>query len=214
MSRFTLAAGVFFIMVLSACADGSGEGATTPPGDPSFQRHQPDLFSTFGAQPLAWADFDSDGDLDLFVGFGGEEANRLYRNDQGTFVDVASEVGLADVPETRAAAWGDYDGDGDLDLYVGFRLVPGTPNRLYRNDDRGARFVDVAREVGLELHGNTRQPAFVDYDGDGDVDLFVGSTWTRTATWTRSWPTRTATRTLSTATRAMGDSKRSLRSWA
>ena len=157
MSRSPLPEGVFsVIMALTACADGLDERSATPPGGPSFQRHQPELFSTFGAQPLAWADFDSDGDLDLFVGFGGGQANRLYRNDQGTFVDVASEVGLADVPETRAAAWGDYDGDGDLDLYVGFRLVPETPNRLYRNDDRGARFVDVAREVGLELHGNTR----------------------------------------------------------
>ncbi len=173
MNRCLLIAGVSSVItVVTACADGD-EGLETVPVGPSFQRHQPELFSTYGAQPLAWADYDSDGDLDLFAGFGGGQANRLYRNDRGTFVDVASEVGLADVPETRAAAWGDYDGDGDLDLYVGFRLEPETPNRLYRNDDRGRRFVDLAPEMGLELQGNTRQPSFVDYDGDGDLDLFV-----------------------------------------
>ena len=91
-------------------------------------------------------------------------------NDRGIFVDVAGPVGLADAEGTRAAAWGDYDGDGDADLYVGFGAT-GPPDRLYRND--GGTFVDVAAEVGVARVGETRQPSFVDYDGDGDLDLFV-----------------------------------------
>ena len=136
---------------------------------PIFTRVQPDLFSEFGAQTNAWADFDGDADLDLFVGFRGHP-NRLYRNDLGTFVDVAEAVGLSDPEETRASAWGDYDRDGDLDLYVGFADV-GVGNRLYRND--GGTFVDVAGELGVDRAGTTRQPAWIDYDGDDDVDLFV-----------------------------------------
>ena len=153
---------------------GEDEGATEAPGPeqvlpPTFSALQPELFAAPGAQTNAWADFDRDGDLDLFVGFRGA-ANRLYRNEQGTFVDVAPALGIADEEETRAAAWGDYDLDGDLDLYVGFATGE-TPNRLYRNDVTG--FVDVAAEVGVAQGGVTRQPAFVDYDGDLDVDLFV-----------------------------------------
>ena len=164
---------VLVVGALSAALFSGCEPAGDPPAAPaapSFVRQQEQVFSDHGAQPLAWADYDRDGDLDLFVGFRGR-ANRLYRNDRGTFVDVAPEAGLADEAETRAVAWGDYDGDGDLDLYVGFRLDPDAPNRLYRNDD--GTFVDVAPELGIAVSGNTRQPSFVDYDGDGDLDLFV-----------------------------------------
>lgn len=135
---------------------------------------QPDFFGAFGAQPNAWADYDLDGDLDLFVGFR-PRANRLYRNDEGRFVEVAADVGLADVPDTRAAAWGDFDLDGDPDLFVGLDQVEGEGNRLYRNDatSEGRRFVDVAPDLGIDDSGVSRQPAFVDFDGDGDLDLFV-----------------------------------------
>lgn len=156
-------------VALAACAPADEPATPQGPAGPSFVPLQPDLFSAPGAQPNAWADYDGDGDLDLFVGFRGR-ADRLYRNDQGTFVDVAVDVGLDATAETRAASWGDYDLDGDPDLYVGF-ASPDVPNRLYRNDE--GRFVDVAAEVGVDRGGVTRQPSFVDYDGDGDLDLFV-----------------------------------------
>ncbi len=136
----------------------------------AFDRVEPELFGTPGAQTNSWTDYDGDGDLDLFVGMR-YTPNRLYRNDGGNFVDVAPEVGLADIEDTRAGAWGDYDGDGDPDLYVGYPVAEGTPNRLYRND--AGHFVDVAPGLGVDLLGTSRQPAWVDYDGDGDLDLFV-----------------------------------------
>ena len=58
-------------------------------------------------------------------------------------------VGLADHVETRAAAWGDFDADGHLDLYIGF--IDGTPNKLYRNDGNGRHFTDVAAELGVDV---------------------------------------------------------------
>lgn len=144
----------------------------SPTYPPTFEAVDPELFSTPGAQPLAWADYDGDGDLDLFVGFRGAP-NRLYRNDGGHFTDVAPEMGLDDPWETRAAAWGDYDDDGDPDLLVGFRPEDGPPNRLYRNDGPGTPFTDVAPALGLDLVGNSRQPSWLDVDGDGDLDLFM-----------------------------------------
>src|SRR5688572_13786216 len=137
---------------------------------PSFELVQPQLFSAPGGQANAWADADNDGDLDYFVAFRGRP-NRFYRNHQGTFRDVAEAVGLADNVETRAVAWGDFDADGDPDLFIGF-ADPTIPAKVYRSD-RGARFADVAREIGVELRGVARQPAWIDYDGDGDLDLFA-----------------------------------------
>jgi len=177
MTRQSLGAGPLIaiatsVALLGGCRGGTSDTTESDTLPPSFESLQPELFSTFGAQANAWADYDGDGDLDLFVGFRGQ-SNRLYRNDRGVFTDVAAEVGLADPEETRAAAWGDYDGDGDLDLYVGFAADEGSANRLYRNEERGVRFIDVAASLGIERTGTTRQPAFVDYDGDGDLDLFV-----------------------------------------
>lgn len=145
--------------------------AQAPAWRPAFERVQSQLFSAPGGQANAWADVDGDGDLDYFVAFRGRP-NRLYRNDNGTFVDVAKHVGLSDEVETRAAAWGDFDGDGDSDLYLGFS-DPKVPAKVYRNDAKGSRFVDVAKSIGVHLTGVARQPAWVDYDGDGDLDLFA-----------------------------------------
>jgi len=107
----------------------------------------------------------------------------LYRNDSGQFTDVAAAVGVADTDVTRAAAWGDYNGDGHLDLFVGFVSREGSWNRLYRNEGDGARddggsevkrFTDVTEATGVGMTGSFRQVSWIDYDNDGDVDLFIG----------------------------------------
>ncbi|MFP5355671.1 MAG: FG-GAP repeat domain-containing protein, partial [Gemmatimonadota bacterium] len=159
------------LVLLAACQGsipaprGTGEAVAVPSAAlaPEFAQVQPALFSTPGAQPNAWADFDNDGDLDLYVGFRGGVRARLYRNDGGTFVDVARDVGVDDSLEVRAAAWGDYDADGHVDLYVGFTPAAPVPNKLYRNSG-GGRFVDVAASAGVAERGTTRQPSFIDYD--------------------------------------------------
>jgi hypothetical protein len=139
---------------------------------PAFEPMQADLFATPSAFTNAFADYDNDGDLDLFVGFDGK-ANRLYRNDRGVFVDVAAAAGIADARPSRAVAWGDFDADGDADLLVGFTPTAGqSVLKLYRNN--AGTFADVTTASGLMVAtGAVRQPAWVDVDADGDLDLFI-----------------------------------------
>ena len=161
---------VVFLAALAACAPGE-----RPPEPVRFAPVAVEAFLAGNTLTDAWADFDGDLDPDRFVGFNGEPS-RLYRNDGGgAFTDVAADVGLAVSRRVRTSAWGDFDGDGDPDLLLGYApdsLASGVL-ALWRND-AGASFVNVAAEVGLALAGGaTRQASWVDYDGDRDLDLFL-----------------------------------------
>src|SRR5690349_833977 len=116
-----------------------------------FELVQPELFGVSGGQPSCWADFNADGYVDLFVGFKDGVANRLYRYDGHAFADVAADAGLADVTDTRAAAWGDFAEDGHLALYVGYTRRSNVANRLYQYD--GKKFVDIAPDLGIDAKG-------------------------------------------------------------
>ena len=128
------------------------------------------LGDTGQGNAVAWGDYDNDGDLDLYLAKGTGQANRLLRNDGvDTFVDVTSSSGpLGDVGNSRGVAWGDYDSDGDLDLYV---ANSGQPNRLFRNEGDGT-FAD-ATSGPLGNSDSTQGVAWGDYDNDGRLDLYV-----------------------------------------
>jgi hypothetical protein len=121
----------------------------------------------------SWADFDLDGDYDLFLSNNNGPA-RLYRNNgDGTFTNVAQSAGLSDLTflrSTRAGVWGDYDNDGDRDLFV---TSPSLPNKLYRNNGNGT-FTDVSSPAGIRpVVVNSYPAAWGDYDNDGFLDLYV-----------------------------------------
>ena len=126
-----------------------------------------------GYSGTAFGDYDNDGDLDLYGGQNG--ANKLYRNNgDGTFTDVTTTAGVAGTSnDTKGVAWGDYDHDGDLDLYV---AQSGASNHLFKNNGDGT-FSDVATSEGVadSSTSNSRGVAWEDFDNDGDLDLLLSS---------------------------------------
>jgi len=128
-----------------------------------------------------FADVDNDGDADLFIARGGQyeiEANRLLRNDSadGTihFTDITGEAGVGTRDFTYQGSFGDYDNDGDLDLFMANYGV-NVKDRLFRNDSIGGkvRFTDVSAEAGVSLPGWSWAANFTDINGDGWQDIYV-----------------------------------------
>src|SRR5499427_2032520 len=156
----------------------AGLNHTTVFGGASSNKY---LLETTGTG-VAFIDADDDGRLDLFFvngtrleGFPADAAptNHLYRNrGDGTFEDVTRRAGLAASGWGQGACVGDYDGDGHDDLFVSYF----GRNRLYRNRGDGT-FEDATRAAGI-AGGRTRWGtgcAFLDYDRDGRLDLFVAN---------------------------------------
>ncbi|MDP7281040.1 MAG: FG-GAP-like repeat-containing protein, partial [Candidatus Poribacteria bacterium] len=116
-----------------------------------------------------WADFDEDGDPDLHATWNSDEPGKLFVNENGGLIDQASSKGSRDGGES--SSWGDYDGDGDPDLLVTRTAGAPTSDRVYRND--GGTFVEKRSSIGLSYSTFGRRSGWVDYDGDGDLDLHV-----------------------------------------
>jgi hypothetical protein len=139
------------------------------------------LLTVVPSQVAAWADYDNDGWLDLFVGGEPIRSERvqmvlrsgLYRNrGDGTFEEVAARAGVTNEGYMcKGANWGDFDDDGSPDLFVANQ---GGPCRLYRNNRNGT-FTDVAPQVGVTQPHTCFSCWFWDYDNDGWLDLFVTS---------------------------------------
>ena len=140
----------------------------------SSQQHPEDF-----AGGAAAGDYDNDGDIDVFIVRGDIGPNLLYQNDgTGHFVDVALQAGLA---YTKSASqnyrhsgptFADMDGDGDLDLFIGG--IEFDPAFIYSNNGDGT-FTNVTSGSGIDLLSTqfTLSSAFGDYDGDGDLDMFL-----------------------------------------
>ncbi len=164
-------------------------------GDGTFDDRsaQPGLREQVYALNVARADFDNDGDLDVVLLRGGWENPlrlSLLRNEgDATFDDVTIASGLSLPIATESAAWGDYDNDGLVDLFVcgEYRLPSLGPDaapqpdpdprnrcRLYHNQGNGT-FIDVAVKAGVVNERCAKGSAWGDYDGDGRLDLFVSN---------------------------------------
>jgi hypothetical protein len=157
-------------------ADGKGGYVDAPNGA--------GLGGITGGLNLAHADYDNDGDADVFLmrgawlGEGGQHPSSLLRNrGDGTFDDVTFESGLYFLHPTPTAAWSDFDRDGDLDLFVGHESGVASggashPSALYRNEGNG-RFLEISREVGMTLDAFVKAASWGDVNDDGLPDLYV-----------------------------------------
>jgi hypothetical protein len=159
--------------------DGTFEGRSTSSG----------LDEQIYALNVVRADFDNDGDLDVLLLRGGWETpmrlSLLCNDGRGVFEDVTGASGLAEPIATESAAWGDFDNDGLVDIFVcGEYLQPFSPRttapdrrnrcRLYHNRGDGT-FVDVAAAAGVVNEQCAKGCGWGDYDGDGWLDLFVSN---------------------------------------
>jgi hypothetical protein len=131
----------------------------------------PSLLSYGNGGGVAWGDYDNDGDFDLFVAEAYSSVNRLLRNDGGgVFTNVSTPVIAPAGENCVSAQWGDYDNDGDLDLFVA--NFDGA-NHLFRNDG-GGTFTDVAN-AAFAAPCHASGSAWADYDGDGDLDMYLAT---------------------------------------
>lgn len=134
-----------------------------------------------GGLNLVQADYDNDGDTDVFALRGawmaraGRIPNSLLRNNgDGTFSDVTKSAGVMTARPTQTARWFDYNGDGWLDLFVGNETTPGNQNRceLYTNNGDGT-FRENSFECGIRVFEFVKGVASGDYNNDGRPDLFL-----------------------------------------
>ena len=151
-------------------------------GDGTFDdvTEEAGLLSFHPTQTAAWADFDRDGYLDLFVGHESTSADPrpsqlFHNNGNGTFSSVPLPPGLANAGFVKGVAWGDIDNDGWPDLYLS---VMYGHNKLFHNDGKPGpdgtwRFTDVTAKAGVDKQSNSFACFFFDFDNDGWPDLFV-----------------------------------------
>ncbi|MFZ1591614.1 MAG: CRTAC1 family protein, partial [Chitinophagales bacterium] len=137
---------------------------TTVTGDPIVMDNQPSDGAT-------WADMDNDGDIDAFVVNWYGKNNMLYANNgDGTFEQIVDGIAVNDFGYSETAAWGDYDNDGYVDLYV-TNSDSIKKNYLYHND--GSTFTKITEgDITTEAYVS-RCANWIDVDGDNDVDMFV-----------------------------------------
>ncbi len=129
---------------------------------------------------VAFIDYDNDSWIDIYIANGDGQPNALYRNlGNGSYVDLAPSAGVADLGYTTGVAVGDLNNDGYDDIYVGNQPsmgdgvnFPDGPDKLYINNKNGT-FREIGVPAGIHEDGFTTSIAFLDYDGDGFLDIVV-----------------------------------------
>jgi len=134
----------------------------------------------FISRSVNWTDIDSDGDLDLFVSNENDQNENLYRNDgAGVFTKLTNGPLLNNGGKTMSSSWGDYDNDGDLDVFL---ANDQGNDGLFRNDGQ-FNFTKITSDTVSNCGGNSFSSAWSDIDNDGDIDLYVTNSFGTTTLW-------------------------------
>ena len=141
------------------------------------------ILPAVASQTAAWADYDNDGNVDLFVGAEHGPGHLFHNNGDGTFTDVSRHAGVDRTAFTKSAIWGDYDNDGYPELYVSNE---GEENWLFHYNPDGT-FSEIARQMKVETPIWSFPVWFWDYDNDGWLDLYVSSHYESTSHVLRSY---------------------------
>ncbi len=132
----------------------------------------------------SWGDYDNDGDLDLFVTNSENQKNFLFRNDGNfNFTRILNDPIVSENGYYACSGWGDYDNDGDLDMFVTQAYGPSSApllNHLYKNllvETGTASFEKITNDIIVNDAGFSYGFAWADWDADGDLDLFTARTF-------------------------------------
>ena len=124
----------------------------------------------FVSRSVNWTDVDNDGDVDLFVSNEEDQHENLYKNNGGgNFIKITSDPVVSDGGKTMSSSWGDYDNDGDLDVFL---ANDQGNDALFQNDGSG-HFTKMTAPPVTSSGGNSFGSQWADVDNDGDLDLFV-----------------------------------------
>ncbi len=142
-------------------------------------------------QNVGWADINNDKRLDLIIGMEGPERHEIYlQGASGQFTPTGQDAGFQVAYGTKGygLAMGDYDGDGDLDVYISTCRAGGNiRNNFFKNmltETGSLSFVDIADTNGTQFMGNSYGTEFVDFDNDGRLDLYMtGADGSDTKIW-------------------------------